>query len=351
MCVRRLVLVGLTLVTLPNAATSQRPDSSAAIVGVVTAAATQEALANSIVAIPSLGVERLTNASGRFALRGLAPGSYELLVKHLGYSPSRMTVTARAITTDTVRVRMSRLAVRLTAMQVRAKTACTNPGPPRAALDQAFAAVFDQLELNADAYRVLSQAYPFTYDMERDTRIRYVSGEEVVQRLDTVRIGTGLKWQYVPGKIVDRSEDPRNRQVVLMIPALIHFAEAAFVSTHCFSYGGMDTADGSAAIRIDFAAAARIKAPDVDGSMYLDPASFQIRRSVIRLTKIPEETPEIASVVVVTEFRVLVPSIAIAASISSVHALLTDLTRPVLPMTVYENQRLLKVTFLKGSPP
>ena len=104
------------------------------------------------------------------------------------------------------------------------------------------------------------------------------------------------------------------------------------------------------ALRVDFLAASRIKAPDVDGSMYIDPTTFQIRRSVLRLTRIPEETPQIASVTVVTEFRAIVPSIAIPSSISSTHRLFADSTRPVLPMAAYETQRLIHVTFLKTKP-
>jgi hypothetical protein len=137
---------------------------------------------------------------------------------------------------------------------------------------------------------------------------------------------------------------------VFNIPALIHFADPSFLANHCFFYGGRDTADGSAALRIDFLAASRIKVPDVDGSMYIDPVTYQIRRSVLRLTRVPPETPEIVSVSVVTEFRTIVPSISIVSSISSVNRLAADSTRPVLPMAAYETQRLLGVTFLKTKP-
>jgi hypothetical protein len=350
MRIRSLALLGFALVSRASAAWGQRPDSSAAIIGVVTSLNVLEPLQNSIVSVPALGIERLTNSSGQFVLRGLTVGPHELLVRHLGYAPARLSVIARTASGDTVRIKLTRLAVQLSAMQVRARTLCTNPGPPRASVDPAFAAIFDQLKQNADAYRLLSGVYPFTYDMQRDSRIRYVSGEEVTQRFDTVRIGTGVRYSYAPGRIIDRSDDPRNRQVVFNIPALIHFADATFLANHCFAYGGLDTADGGSAIRIDFAAASKIKTPDVDGSMYLDPSSYQIRRSVLRLTKIPAETPEIEAVTVTTEFKVLVPSIAIASSISAVHTLFTDLSRPVLPMSVYEIQRLLKVTFLKEPP-
>lgn len=306
-------------------------------------------LAYSIVSLPRLGLERLTNERGEFVL-AVPAGPVELLVRHLGYSPSKFTTTVHAGAVDSVRIGMSRLAVELGAMQVRAGRVCTKPGPPNPATDPSFAVVFDQLRQNADQYRLLSQTYPFTYDMERRSSIRYVSGDMTTQAIDTVRLGTGAGWKYALGLVVERSEDPRNRQVVFNIPALIHFADAVFLANHCFFSGGTDTAGGSAALRVDFLAASRITTPDVDGSMYIDPTTFQIRRSVLRLTRIPDETPQIVEVVVVTEFRTIVPSIAIASSISSTHRLAADSTRPVLPMAAYEMQRLLRVTFLKTKP-
>ena len=72
---------------------------------------------------------------------------------------------------------------------------------------------------------------------------------------------------------------------------------------------------------------------------------------MLRLTRISEETPQILTVTVATDFRTVVPSISIASVISSTHRLFADTTRPVLPFAVYETQRLLRVTFLNGAPP
>jgi hypothetical protein len=347
----RVWIVTLALIATPIVESSaQRSDSTGTIVGIVVPREGGPGLAYSIVSIPSRGVERLTNERGEFRLANVPLGATELLVRHLGYTPLRVSTAVRAGIVDTVHVALTKLAAQLGAVQVRASRVCTNPGPPKASVDPTFAALFDQLEQNADQYRLVSQEYPFVYDMERESSIRYVSGELVIQRIDTVRVNTGVKWKYAPGTVVERTEDPRNRQVVFNIPALIHFADPAFLANHCFFAGGRDTADGSAAVRIDFLAASRIKVPDVDGSMYIDPETYQIRRSILRLTRLPPETPEIASVSVVTEFRTVVPSISIVSSISSIHRLHADTTRAVLPLTAYETQRLLGVVFLKTRP-
>ena len=339
-------------------ARGQRADSSGTIVGVVVAAETGTPLAFSLGSIPARALERLANDRGVFVITNVPAGPVELLVRHLGYSPRRVTTAVRAGAVDSVRIVLTHLAIQLGTVQVTAHRACTNPGPPKASGEPEFAALFEQLEQNADAYRLLAATYPFTYDMERRRTIQYVAGDEIVQSFDTIRVNTGVTWHYAPGDVIERSDDPRNRQVVFKIPALIHFAEPSFLANHCFYFGGRERmagladATGDASfIRVDFLAASRLKAPDVDGSMYIDPISYQIRRSVLRLTRIPDETPEIASVVVTTDFRTIVPSIAIANLIISTHRLWADTTRPVLPLAVHETQRLLRVNWLGVKPP
>lgn len=341
----------IALVATPLASLrAQRADSTGTVVGVVVSADGGTPLGYSMASIPARGVERLANDRGEFVFTNVPAGVIELLIRRIGFSPARVTTTVHAGATDSVRVALTRLAVQLNAVHVNANRVCANPGAPDPKVDPAFAAVFDQLEQNAEAYRLLAATYPFVYDIERRSTIRYVGGDEVVQRLDTERLGTGTSWHYKPGEMVVTDASPVNRQVIFNLPALIHFAEPAFLANHCFYSGGRETIGGSPALRVDFLAASRIKTPDVDGSMYIDPVSYQIRRSVLRLTRIPEETPQISTVTVVTDFRTVVPSISIANVISSTHRLFADTTRPVLPFAVYETQRLLRVSFLNGVP-
>lgn len=348
---RRFATLAILLAAV-RAAHAQRPAAAGtgAIVAIMSASETGAPLSFGIASIRAIAVEKLANDRGIAVLSSIPAGAYDLYVRHLGYTPRTVRVIVRASSTDTVRVALTKLSVQLAAVEVNAKRACTNPGPPSASTDPAFAAVVDQLEQNADQYRLLAATYPFTYDMERRQAIRYVAGDEVVSRFDTIRVNTGVKWHYAPGDLIERADDPRNRQVVINIPALIHFAEPSFMANHCFFYGGRETLDGAPALRVDFIAASRIKAPDVDGTMYLDPATFQLRRSVLHLTKIPDETPEIRTISVTTDFTTVVPSIAIASLISSIHRLKSDSTRPLLPFVASETQKLVRVTFLDKRP-
>ena len=325
-------------------------DSSGTVVALVSAIEDGRRLPFSVVSVPSLVREQFTNDSGVATLANLPAGRMTVRVRHIGYSPVDAPVVVHAGRVDTLRVQMRHIIVSLGVVRVRANALCTSPGPPRAGSDPAFIAVFEQLRENAEQYRLLAESYPFSYTMERESYVHYVGGDSVIERLDTISVGTGLRWHYAPGDVVVESGSSFNRQVIFNLPALIHFAERSFLDNHCFANGGVDTIGGKAVLRVDFAAASRIRDPDVDGSMYLDPVSFQIVRSILRLTRIPEQTPEIATVDATTDFAEIYPSISLASEIRSTHALWTDRTRPVLPDVQHEIQRLLRVTFEKGKP-
>ncbi|MGH7619476.1 MAG: carboxypeptidase-like regulatory domain-containing protein, partial [Gemmatimonadaceae bacterium] len=303
-----------------------------------------------VVSVPGLGRERFTNDRGEFLLTDVPAGSARLVVRHIGYTPATVKVAVRAGRTDSAHVALAHIAVELNRVTVQGLGTCTAPGPPSAAADPVFAAIFEQLRENADRYRLLAEQYPFAYAMERMSSVHYVSGESVITSLDTTNIGTGARWNYVPGTLVVQTDGVRNRQVLFNIPTLLQFAERAFLDNHCFANAGVELLGGRPVIRIDFSAAARIKPPDVSGSMYLDRETFQIRRSTLRLTRIPDETPQIAAVEVVTDFSEIVPSISVPSRITSVHVLHTDRMRPVLPDTAYEVQRMVRMAFLRGKP-
>ena len=349
----RALIASANLAILASATGAQvatRSDSTGSIVGVVVARETGASLPYGVVALPALGRERFTTERGEFVLSGVPAGSVRLVVRHIGYSPAIITVRVQAGRPDTVRVTLAKIAVELNRVVVEGLGRCTAPGPPNAAADPAFAAIFAQLRENADRYRLLADSYPFAYAMERISTIHYVSGETIIVAIDTARIGTGVRWRYVPGTLVGEESGPFSRQVLFYIPTLLQFAERTFLENHCFGSAGADIVDGHPVVRIDFSAAVRIKRPDVSGSMYLDRETFQIRRSTLRLTRIPDETPQISAVEVVTDFREIVPSIPVPAAIHSIHALHTDRTRPILPDTAYEIQRMVGLSFLKTKP-
>src|SRR5262249_13116746 len=137
--------------------------------------------------------------------------------------------------------------------------------------------------------------------------------------------------------------------ISLNIPTLAHFADQTFIDNHCFMNGGPESVDGKELLRIDFTAASRIQEPDVNGSMYLDPATFQIRRSVIRLSRIPKAVPNLRETEAITWFTDALSSISMIAGISSVNRVNSN-RRLTSTAAFYEEQRLIRVEFLKAIP-
>ena len=351
--VRAACLMGIAVSTVAESARGQTTsgDSTGSIVGIVLTKEGAVPLAYSVVSVPSLGRERFSNAEGVFTLNDVPAGTIQLRVRHLGYSPADLSVVVHAGRPDTIRVSLAHIAVRLTAMQVRAYPECKNPGVPKASSDSAFATVFDQLHQNAEQYRLLTDTYPFNYSVERTISRVLVNGNARIDGIDTLVIGSN-RWTYKPGAVVTRTRVGRSpfSQLMMNVPTLINFADKAFLENHCFYNGGLETVDGTELLRVDFVAASRIKEPDVDGSMYLDPSTFQIRRSVLRLTKIPPGLSGLVEAEAVTTFGEILPSISVIADISSVNRFQANQNRPLSDAAAHERQRLLKVEFLKGMP-
>lgn len=349
-----LLSVLLTISTTRSArAQDQQPtDSLGAIVGFVVMKDGDLPLAYSVVSAPALDHERFTNDRGVFTLTGLRPGQVRLRVRHLGYTPAEVVVDVHAGAVDTVRVRLVHIAVQLTAVRVRAYPECKNPGPPRAVADSAFATVFQQLRQNAEQYALLASTYPFEYTIERTLANTTVSGDYHVEQIDTMPLRSTDRWEYRPGAVVrpENGPRPRRREYVLRIPTLIQFADTVFLANHCFYNGGVETVEGSDVVRVDFVAASRIKDPDVDGSMYLDPTSFQIRRAFLHLSKVPRELRGLLETEATTVFAEVLPSIPIISGISSINRVEADRKRPSAVAAWNEEQRLISVHFLNAKP-
>ena len=352
-----LLVAALTVATVASvrAQAPVRSDSTGTIVGIVVMREGDLPLAYSVVSASTLGLERFSDRQGVFTLTELPAGPVQLRVRHLGYSPADLSVTVHGGRVDTVRVPLAHIAVRLTTVQVRGYPPCKNPGVPKATDDSAFATVFGQLHQNAEQYRLLTNTYPFVSSVERTLSNVLVNGDVKVESVDTTTFASASPWKYRPGTVISRSGGPPRMPgggatLMMNIPTLVHFADSSFLNNHCFYNGGLETVDGVDLLRVDFVAAARISDPDVDGSMYLDPASFQIRRSVLRLSKIPRGLTGLNETEAVTYFGEVLPSVPIISGIFSVMHIETNSKQPSSVALGNEEQRLIRVHFLNGMP-
>jgi len=300
-----------------------------------------------VVSVPALGLERFTTVAGSFLWADLPAGPVRFLVRRLGYVPRELEVTVRAGMTDTVRVELTRVAVQLATMQVRAYPECRRPGVAELERDSVLATVFTQLRMNADQFRVLATSYPFAFLVI--AYLGHVSTEEVavVERVDTFRLDGLPKWRYKPGRLV--TVDPFNRNSVFFnLPTLIDFADPTFIQSHCFHNGGLVATDSATLLRIDLVAASRIKTPDIDGSIYLDTATYQIRRSVLRLTPLPR-VRGLTHMEVATDFEEALPSVPVVAKVSSRKTFDTKVRGVAFPLT-FEEHRISDFRFLGARP-
>jgi len=348
----RLILCSCGLAT-GKVALAQLPDSSGTgtLIGLVSIKDAAVPLPFSVVSITRLQREQFTDERGRFRVGDLPAGSVRLRIRHVGYSPADTDVVVRAGVTDTIRIALSRIAVRLTAMQVRAYPECITPGPPPAT-DTAFTTIFEQLKQNAEQFRLLATKYPFIYAVERTTSTLLGGVDLRRDVVDTITLMSDSQWQYSPGTVVVQ-EKVRGRSagpVTMRIPTLANFADSLFIANHCFFNGGLETVDSRALLRVDFVAASALKDPDVDGSMFLDPTTFQIRRSFLHLSKTPRIVPDVTGTEATTIFAELFPSVPVIATVQSINYLRTTSRRYRAPTQTREDQQLIAVEFLRNKP-
>jgi hypothetical protein len=299
------------------------------------------ALPFSGVSIVGQSADRLTSDSGAFQLEA-APGTIHLRIRHVGFTPVDTQLVVRANDTTRVKIELTRIAVTLAAMRVT-DTPCRLPGAPTAGGD-ALPQVFEQLQLNAEQFRLVSSQYPFNSVVERrfshlveepkagkkpDVAPALVDTVEVVTKTDSINVPSDQRWHYKPGDIIVTSGvSVLGVRYAVMIPTLAVFADAEFVRHHCFHDAGEATVDGQTFRRVDFRAAEDIRDPDIDGTMYLDPATYVIRRSVISLSKKSRYTSSYDSVVVETTFDELVSGVPVITRTAGRNMLTFDGGRP-----------------------
>ncbi len=293
---------------------------------------------------------RFTNDSGAFAFHDLAAGDYRIIVRAIGYLPFDSVITmARDPHPDplALHVALRPLAIELPPVTVVATRACVRPGPPARDSEPELAAIFDQLRENAARYRLLSDAYPFEYWTQRrewdEPRGR---GDSVV--VDTMELRSDARLPYKPGGLIITQPGPRGRpERTLRLPTVIDLADSVFHQSHCFTFAGVDNVDGESQWRVDFLAADRLRVADVAGSAWLDSATYVLRQLTFRLTHPERALKSLNTLEATVTFGELFPSVTVP-----VYTVATSEARARSrnPVTGHQEQRLLRVNFLRGAP-
>jgi hypothetical protein len=315
------------------------------LVGYLVAHDTGEPLAYGVVGIAGLNRTTFTSDSGRFAFGELTPGQHLLHVRRLGFTQRDISFVVREGVTDTLRVELTRVAVRLSAVDVKAFPPCFKPGVPSAETDSALAAVVEQIKLNAEQYKFLAQQYPYWY-LAVATRTGKLRRNGSLQREPghVEHFTSSPVSEYKPGDVVHR----RRGSWSLMPPTLVDVADSAFAAAHCWHYGGMETIDDEPVIRVGVVAFDSLKGPDFNGLFYVSARTFQLRRSVVHLSQRPKQMPELLDMEVTTEFFEVLPSIPIISGIRSVQTI--DPQRRSQYSEIVEEHKVGRFTWANQSP-
>jgi carboxypeptidase family protein len=349
-----ILLAALTVLSAArNSARCQQPGGradSGTVRGLVLDAG-GEPIPYAVVELTPGSAQRFTDETGAFVLPRVTPGTYHLLARQVGFTPRDTVVTVAAGASREIKVVLERLTVELQAIQVVASEACTAPGPPDSVDSPELERIFDQLYMNAERYRILTSTYPFRFRMVRTFNDYDNAGDTLSTTTDTVPYQSISQASYQRGQVVAWGRGRNDeRALVLNLPTLADFADTSFQRSHCFTYAGMVEDAGARTVRIAFRPAESILAPDIEGYVDLDSATYQVRRALVRLTHPGRALEGLSGASSIISFSELYPNIVVQSHIESetIPVLQLDVRKPIVRYT--QEQRLLDVTFEKPLP-
>jgi hypothetical protein len=321
------------------------------LTGTVTAEATGGPLPYSTVTVDPIGRERFTDQMGTFRYFAVPPGKYRIRIRQLGYTPLDTTMQLTAAKADLV-FALVRVPAALADVQVNAPVRlCIVPEENGYVDDPDLTTILGEARKNADRERLLRRTYPFEYKLAQahDTYDLRDSTHRIVY--DTMTFRSDDNWRYKKGKVVSGDRSKIFGEVrVMRLPTLTDLADQRFMMAHCFKYSGVTDEGGAPAHQIDFAPLPEIVAPDVEGSIFIDSATYIIRRAEFRLTKGGTIKPAVLGMTVTTTYREILPNVALFDEIKSVQPLSTGATSQH-PIEFRQTQHLLSFRFLYGGPP
>jgi hypothetical protein len=298
--------IGVALLMSPSVVAAQ----GGVVIGQVVVKDPRTPLGYSAVSVAAPETRILTGESGKFVVRNLPVGPVRVSVRHVGFGPKDTTITLGA--GDTVRLEMalSRLVIVLPGMLSTSQ--CTNE-MARQAPEGALAELFDQVKQNAERYRMLARARPFSLQVYRVRGFRNAEGKIEPEVIDTVFRDALPAGPYEPKRVIRKAKPPFQGNVVA-IPELPDFADTNFTNNHCFRFAGQTRVHGDSVIRVDYEPVPWLeKETDISGSIYLRVEDYQLVSTVTVLNKMPSmfRSSGMQTLAVTAKFSEIVPGIPV----------------------------------------
>ena len=339
-------------VVAPGATPAAPSPQAVTVSGAVVADGTGTPIPFATVKLLPLGRERFADRAGAFVYYGVEPGQYKLQMRMVGYIPVDTTIVVRPNVSSIMTVSMKRIATALEAVEVKAPPRqCLFPDEMGFVNDPELATILEEARKNAQREQLLRRTYPFEYKLAQSHETYDPVTKTSTMVFDTATFRSDDSWRYRKGRVVS---DDRNRifgDVRLMrLPTLSDLADRTFLSAHCFKYTGIVDDNGKPAHRIEFLPDSSLVKPDVEGWIYLDSATYMIRRAQFRLTRGGTVKPAILGMEVTTTYKEILPNVPLFDEIKSVQPL-QSLGKGAPPREFRERQKLITYRFLFTGPP
>ena len=340
--------IALMLGTALFASFAQAQDTVGVVRGTVVSAEHGEPLSFATVTVDSTKAVVFADSSGVFRIGRIAPGRHHVRARDLGYSPADTMVEIGPGQTLELKLVLPRVPYMLPKVAVSGKLRCRTPGINDSTMSPEVVTLANELVANAERVHLLNASQPYEYWIEatlsRHSEYRpEIDNEEV----DTLIFRSDDRHDYHKGDMIDhrfygRMLTPRYGENAdfIYLPELEDLAVPGFVSTHCFTFGGIDTVAGQPELRIDFRPLDKMGSADAAGSFFLDPSSFVAKRAVMHMTKGDHQVPPIWQLDASIWYREIAPLIVVEDSARYTLVGGTALTGG--EVTQVEQQRVIK---------
>ncbi len=319
----RITLV-LGIALLASVAHAQ--DTTGTVHGIVLSSEHQQPLAFATITLDSTAATVFADSSGSFRIGKVAAGRHHLRARELGYSPLDTTVEVQSAQTIELVLALGRIPYVvpyiLPPVGITGRSKCRIPGLSDSTMSPDVVTLATQLVVNAQRVHLLEAQQPYEYWIESTiSRHSEYRPDRDGEDVDTLVFRSDIRHAYRPGDIIDprligrRLSGREERNVdYIYLPELEDLVEPSFISHHCFTFGGVDTAAGEPELRIDFRPLDKMRSADAEGSFFLDPSRFVAKRAILRMTKGDHEVPPIWHLEALIWYREIAPLIVVEDS-------------------------------------